>query len=162
MISSRKRKWRYKSVSRPRRIKRLRKEDDDIQKFITWCKEVGIRISEQVYAHRVTCIRSCTSSVLFQVSITRRGSCANIGMVARRSIAEGTCLAKIPRTAVLSCTNSELHKIIKCDKKISTQLPQLTSWLPLILTLLYEQDRKVFNSYYIAISIVTRVAMVLS
>ena len=120
----------------------------------------GVKKLEFISASRytVTCVRSCTSSVLFQVSITRRGSCANIGMVARRSIAEGTCLAKIPRTAVLSCTNSELHKIIKCDKKISTQLPQLTSWLPLILTLLYEQDRKVFNSYYIAISIVTRVS----
>lgn len=108
----------------------------------------GVKKLEFVSASRYTvaCVRSCTNSVLLQVSITRRGSCANIGMVARRSIAEGTCLAKIPRTAVLSCTNSELHEIIKCDKNISTRLPQLTSWLPLILTLLYEQDRKVSNS----------------
>ena len=118
----------------------------------------GVRKLEFVSASRytVTCVKSCTNSIL-QVSITRRGSCANIGMIARRPIAEGTCLAKIPRTAVLSCANSELHKIIKCDKKISTKLPKLTSWLPLILTLLYEQDRKVTTS---TISVaVTRVTM---
>ena len=87
--------------------------------------------------------------MLLQVLITRRGSRANIGMIARRPIAEGTCLAKIPRTAVLSCSNSKLRDIIKCDKQFCTQLPQLTSWLPLILTLLYEQGREVRQWLYV-------------
>lgn len=82
-------------------------------------------------------------SIPFQVSLTRRGSCANIGMIARRPIAEGTCLAKIPRTALLCCSNSNLEKVIKCDEELYPQLPQVTSWLPLILTLLYEQDQEV-------------------
>lgn len=47
MISRRKRKWRY--VSKRKGIKRLRKEDGDIHKFVIWCKEVGIRISKQVF-----------------------------------------------------------------------------------------------------------------
>jgi len=64
-------------------------------------------------------------------------------MVAKRPIAEGTCLAKIPRTAVLCCSNNRLHKIIKSDEELYSQLPHLTTWLPLILTLLYEQDKKV-------------------
>jgi len=146
MISTHKRKWRYRNVSRPKRIKRLiRKEDDDIQRFVIWCKEVGIHISKQVNNDHVPGLTGLymNTYMLLQVSITRRGSRANIGMIARRPIAEGTCLAKIPRTAVLSCCNSKLHEIIKCDGEFCAQLPQLTSWLPLILTLLYEQDRKV-------------------
>ena len=91
---------------------------------------------------------------LLQVSLSRRGSCANIGMIARKPIAEGTCLAKIPRSAVLCCRNSKLHKIIKCDEELFSQLPQLTSWLPLILTLLYEQDQKVeIYSYFYPVAI---------
>lgn len=72
-------------------------------------------------------------------------------MIARSPIAEGTCLAKIPRSAVLCCGNSKLHEIIKCDEELYSQLPELTSWLPLILTLLYEQDKKVLFSNYITV-----------
>ena len=61
LVSSRKRKWRYRRASRPKRIRRLRKEDDDIQKFVTWCKEVGIRISKQVWSRA---LGSCTIAIL--------------------------------------------------------------------------------------------------
>ena len=155
MISSRKRKWRYKAVSRPNRIKRLRKEDNDIRKFVAWCKEVGIQISKQVF-ERISVLQKIRIYLLFllQVSLTRRGSCANIGMMARKQIPEGTCLAKIPRTAVLCCRNSKLHKIINRDKELFSQLPQLTSWLPLILTLLYEEDQEVSTySYFYPVTI---------
>lgn len=150
MITSHKRKWRYKrpsrAMSRPKRIKLLRREDNDIHKFVNWCKEVGIRISKQVASLSYDSMSHARiTSILLQVSLTRRGSCANIGMIARKPIAEGTCLAKIPRAAILCCSNSELHEIIKSDDELYSQLPQLTSWLPLILTLLYEQDKKVEN-----------------
>jgi len=64
-------------------------------------------------------------------------------MVARRPITEGTWLAKIPRTAVLCCGNSRMCGTLKCDGDLYPQLSELTSWLPLILSLLYEQDKKV-------------------
>ena len=62
MISSRKRKWRYKAVSRPYKIKRLRKEDNDIRKFVAWCKEVGIRISKQVF-ERISVLQKNLSAI---------------------------------------------------------------------------------------------------
>lgn len=65
-MMSRKRKWRYKNISRPRKIKRLRKEDDDVHKFVIWCKEVGIRISKQVQAPAFSIPESYVySSILF-------------------------------------------------------------------------------------------------
>ncbi|XP_065910057.1 N-lysine methyltransferase setd6-like [Dysidea avara] len=129
MDSQRKRKWRWKSCARPKKLQRLsvRKEDASLYKFVLWCKAVGIRINDKV-------------------TLTRHGSCANIGMIARRPITEGTWLAKIPRTAVLCCSNSKLSRTLQYDSDLCPQLPELTSWLPLILSLLYEQDKQ--DSYW--------------
>ena len=58
-------------MSRPKRIKRLRKEDDDIQKFVIWCKEVGIRISKQVST--VSCaVADETSLILVAAGIAHQ------------------------------------------------------------------------------------------
>ena len=68
-----------------------------------------------------------------------------MGVVALGDIAEGECLALIPRAALLNCSNSCVHKVVKRDKVFQTQLPELSSWVPLLIALLAEYSQKVHN-----------------
>ena len=88
---------------------------------------------------------SLTFLPCIQLYIGRHGSCAAVGVVALGDIAEGECLALIPRAALLNCSNSRVHKVVKRDKVFQTQLPELSSWVPLLIALLAEYSQKVHN-----------------
>lgn len=81
--------------------------------------------------------------VYIQLYIGRHGSCAAVGVVALGDIAEGERLALIPRVALLNCSNSCVHKVVKGDKLFQTQLPEMSSWVPLLIALLAEYSQKV-------------------
>jgi len=64
-------------------------------------------------------------------------------VVALEDIAEGECLALIPRAALLNCSNSCVYPVVERDKQFQTQLPEMNSWVPLLISLLAEYSQKV-------------------
>lgn len=62
-------------------------------------------------------------------------------MIAKELISEGDCVAIIPRSALLSCANSDIKDLVKEDKELSKLGP--SSWVPLLLTLASEYSFKV-------------------
>jgi hypothetical protein len=77
----------------------------------------------------------------FQILIGRRGSCAEIGVVAADDIPRGECLAVIPRRVLLSCTNSDIADLVSQEKQLME--PTTSSWLPLLIALAAECTKKV-------------------
>lgn len=78
-----------------------------------------------------------------QLYIGRRGSCADVGVVATGDIASGERLALIPRAALLTCTNSRVKEAVDGDREFQKQLPNISSWVPLLVAMLAEYDQKV-------------------
>ena len=64
-------------------------------------------------------------------------------MVATREIAAGERLAVIPRSALLSCSGGSMSDVVASDSRLQQQLSGLSSWLPLLITLMAEQGRGV-------------------
>ena len=73
------------------------------------------------------------------MSIGREGSCDGLGVVAKSEINVGECLALIPRTTVLSCSNSKIKDLVIEDNL----LKHGSSWIPLLLSLAAEYSSKV-------------------
>lgn len=71
------------------------------------------------------------------------GSCADIGVVAKATIARDTVLAEIPRHALLSATTSRVGPALLSDGILCRQLKTANSWIPLLLALLAECGDKV-------------------
>ena len=78
-----------------------------------------------------------------QLHIGRRGSCADIGVIATGDIASGERLALIPREALLTCANSRVKVAVGRDREFQKQLPGTSSWVPLLVAMLAEYDQKV-------------------
>ena len=76
-----------------------------------------------------------------QLVIGSEGVCDGVGVVARESISKGECVALIPRTALLSCANSNIRHLVQEDE---TLLEDSTcSWVPLLLSLAAEHSYQV-------------------
>ena len=59
-------------------------------------------------------------------------------MVASEDISCGEELVRIPRCSVLCARNSDLATTMEKDKKLMKQLAEVSSWVPLLITLVYE------------------------
>ena len=79
-----------------------------------------------------------------QIRIGRRGSCAEIGVVATEEIAEGEMIAYIPRAALLTCANSAaVRRRLLQDDVIAEDLDNVSSWVPLLVAMLAEYGQEV-------------------
>ena len=59
-------------------------------------------------------------------------------MVATEDILSGEELACIPRSSLLCARNSGLATVMERDKTLMKQLAEVSSWVPLLITLMYE------------------------
>ncbi|XP_062514334.1 N-lysine methyltransferase SETD6-like [Corticium candelabrum] len=103
-----------------------------LQRFLQWCSASGIIINDSV-------------------DITNSGSCAQYGMVARRTIRKGEKLATIPKTAILSVACEAVNPVARYlvstgllpssnPKKVtkSGESEEENVWIPLLVTLMGE------------------------
>lgn len=140
---------RLQSKPRSRRIRarppRRSTNDEKIRRFEKWCRETGINLHPQVGGAHFISVTLCTRYVLVhtQLYIGRTGSCADVGVVAREAIPQGSLLAVIPRHTLLNASNSRVGPVLLSDQPIRRQLKTMNSWVPLLLALLAEYGQKV-------------------
>ncbi|KAJ4937819.1 hypothetical protein JOQ06_002449 [Pogonophryne albipinna] len=91
-------------------------EMNPLQNFVQWCNTVGLRLSHKV-------------------CVSKEGTVAEYGMLAKDNIEEGEVLFTIPRSAVL---HQETTKVSAMLEKEKSSLESSSGWVPLLLTLLYE------------------------
>lgn len=94
----------------------------------------------------LTHLSTLTDTPFLQLFIGRKGSCADIGVVATDRIAAGEELAVIPRSALLTASTGVATSAIASDSELLDQLEGNSSWVPLLLTLIAEYAQKV-SSY---------------
>ena len=80
--------------------------------------------------------------------IGRRGSCAEIGVIATDDIPRGQCLAVIPRRVLLSCANCDIAGLVSQEKELMESAT--SSWLPLLIALAAECTKKVSINMFMA------------
>lgn len=112
-----------------------RSEEEKIVNFTTWCEQVGLKLHPNI-------------------SIGRRGSCSDVGVVATADIPKGVCLSLIPRTALLSCTTSSIHQHAIGDRPLRLCLKHCTSWVPLLIALLAEHSTGSTSNWHHYLSLV--------
>ncbi|XP_034061784.1 N-lysine methyltransferase setd6 [Gymnodraco acuticeps] len=91
-------------------------EMNPLQNFLQWCNTVGLRLSHKV-------------------CVSKEGTVAEYGMLAKDNIEEGEVLFTIPRSAVL---HQETTKVSAMLEKEKSSLESSSGWVPLLLALLYE------------------------
>ncbi|KAL7401609.1 hypothetical protein ABVT39_001964 [Epinephelus coioides] len=89
---------------------------DPLQSFLQWCNRVGLVLSSKVY-------------------VSKEGTVADYGMLAKDDIEEGEVLFTIPRSALL---HQETTKVSALLEKERSCLESSSGWVPLLLALLYE------------------------
>lgn len=62
-------------------------------------------------------------------------------MVATEDVQSGEELAHIPQSSLLCARNSDLAATMEKDKKLMKQLAEVSSWVPLLITLVYEWSK---------------------
>ena len=62
-------------------------------------------------------------------------------MVATEDVHSGEELAHIPQCSLLCARNSDLSATMEKDKKLMRQLEGVSSWVPLLITLVYEWSK---------------------
>ncbi|XP_066506130.1 N-lysine methyltransferase setd6 [Hoplias malabaricus] len=91
-------------------------EDEPLQKFLQWCDRVNLTLSNKVY-------------------LSKEGTVAEYGMLAKEDIEEGHVLFSVPRQALLHQGTSKTKKVLE-EGKGSLESP--SGWVPLLLALMYE------------------------
>ncbi|XP_033490155.2 N-lysine methyltransferase setd6 [Epinephelus lanceolatus] len=89
---------------------------DPLQSFLQWCNRVGLVLSSKV-------------------CVSKEGTVADYGMLAKDDIEEGEVLFTIPRSALL---HQETTKVSALLEKERSCLESSSGWVPLLLALLYE------------------------
>lgn len=87
-----------------------------LQKFLDWCQSVGLVLSDKVF-------------------VSKDGTVAEYGMLAKDDIEEGEVLFTIPRSALLHQGTSKVSVLLE---KEGSSLENSSGWVPLLLSLLYE------------------------
>ncbi|KAL2083508.1 hypothetical protein ACEWY4_021281 [Coilia grayii] len=90
--------------------------DERLQNFLQWCHEVELTISNKVF-------------------LSKEGTVAEYGMMAKQNIDEGEVLFSIPRNALLNQQTSKVKAVLEESKGI---LENTSGWVPLLLALMYE------------------------
>ncbi|KAK2838390.1 hypothetical protein Q7C36_013204 [Tachysurus vachellii] len=90
--------------------------DESLNNFLLWCDEVKLNLSNKVY-------------------LSKEGTVADYGMLAKEDIEEGHVLFSIPRCALLHPGTSKLKKVLEEGQSC---LESPSGWVPLLLSLMYE------------------------
>ncbi|XP_006878787.1 PREDICTED: N-lysine methyltransferase SETD6 [Elephantulus edwardii] len=91
-------------------------DPDPVARFLSWCGQVGLELSPKV-------------------AVSRRGTVAGYGMVARESVQAGELLFTVPRAALLSQHTSSIGCLLERERGA---LQSQSGWVPLLLALLHE------------------------
>ncbi|XP_043083568.1 N-lysine methyltransferase setd6 [Puntigrus tetrazona] len=89
---------------------------DPLKNFLLWCDSVKLTLSDKVY-------------------LSKEGTAAEYGMLAKEDIEEGHVLFSIPREVLLHQGNTNVKKVLEQGKK---SLESASGWVPLLLCLLHE------------------------
>ncbi|XP_041854073.1 N-lysine methyltransferase setd6 [Melanotaenia boesemani] len=89
---------------------------EPLQDFLQWCDRVGLVLSNKVY-------------------VSKEGTVADYGMLAKETIEEGEVLFTIPRSALLHQGTTKVSVLLEKEK---SSLESSSGWVPLLLALLYE------------------------
>ncbi|XP_040838552.1 N-lysine methyltransferase SETD6 isoform X2 [Ochotona curzoniae] len=84
--------------------------------FLSWCQQVGLELSPKV-------------------EVSRQGTVAGYGMLARESVQRGELLFAVPRSAVLSQHTCSIGDLLERERGA---LQSQSGWVPLLLALLHE------------------------
>ncbi|KAF7665391.1 hypothetical protein LDENG_00145570 [Lucifuga dentata] len=87
-----------------------------LQNFLKWCDTVGLVISKKVY-------------------VSKEGTVAEYGMLAKENIEEGEVLFTIPRSALLHHGTTKVSTLLEQERMF---VESSSGWVPLLLALLYE------------------------
>ncbi|KAM4618347.1 N-lysine methyltransferase setd6 [Polymixia lowei] len=109
--------WTHKMATEAKR----QKVDDSsevspLQNFLHWCDRVGLILSNKVY-------------------VSKEGTVAEYGMLAKEDIEEGEVLFTIPRSALLHQGTTKVSALLEQEE---ASLESCSGWVPLLLALLYE------------------------
>ncbi|XP_028744489.1 N-lysine methyltransferase SETD6 [Peromyscus leucopus] len=91
-------------------------DGDAVAGFLRWCARVGLELSPKV-------------------AVSRQGTVAGYGMVARESVRPGELLFAVPRSALLSPATCSIGGLLERERGA---LQSLSGWVPLLLALLHE------------------------
>lgn len=89
---------------------------EPVQNFLRWSEQVGLSLSNKVY-------------------LSKEGTVADYGMLAKEDIEEGEVLFTIPRSALLHQGTSKVSAVLEQGKD---SLENSSGWVSLLLGLLYE------------------------
>ncbi|XP_034494686.1 N-lysine methyltransferase SETD6 isoform X2 [Ailuropoda melanoleuca] len=89
---------------------------DPVAGFLSWCRQVGLELSPKV-------------------AVSRQGTVAGYGMVARESVQPGELLFAVPRAALLSQHTCSIGGLLERERGT---LQSQSGWVPLLLALLHE------------------------
>ncbi|XP_062997555.1 N-lysine methyltransferase SETD6 [Elgaria multicarinata webbii] len=92
--------------------------------FLGWCAAAGVALSDKV-------------------CVSREGTVAAYGLLAREDLEAGEVLFTIPRTALLSQNTSSISSLLE---KEQASLDSQSGWVPLLLSLLHESTSS--NSHW--------------
>ncbi|XP_019957712.2 N-lysine methyltransferase setd6 [Paralichthys olivaceus] len=87
-----------------------------LEHFLQWCNTVNLVLSDKVY-------------------VSKEGTVAEYGMLAKEDIKEGEVLFTIPRSALLHHGTTKVSALLEKEK---SSLESSSGWVPLLLSLLYE------------------------
>ncbi|XP_035497482.1 N-lysine methyltransferase setd6 [Scophthalmus maximus] len=87
-----------------------------LENFLQWCSSVGLVLSDKVY-------------------VSKEGTVAEYGMLAKDNIEEGDVLFSIPRSALLHQGTTRVSALLEKEKSC---LESSSGWVPLLLALLHE------------------------
>ncbi|XP_063573384.1 N-lysine methyltransferase SETD6 isoform X3 [Pongo abelii] len=91
-------------------------DPDPVAGFLSWCLRVGLELSPKV-------------------AVSRQGTVAGYGMVARESVQAGELLFMVPRAALLSQHTCSIGGLLERER---VALQSQSGWVPLLLALLHE------------------------
>ncbi|XP_038168797.1 N-lysine methyltransferase SETD6 [Arvicola amphibius] len=91
-------------------------DGDAVAGFLRWCAGVGLELSPKV-------------------AVSRQGTVAGYGMVARESVQPGELLFAVPRSVLLSPHTCSISGLLERERDT---LQSLSGWVPLLLALLHE------------------------
>uniref|UniRef100_A0ABI7VZF5 N-lysine methyltransferase SETD6 n=1 Tax=Felis catus TaxID=9685 RepID=A0ABI7VZF5_FELCA len=91
-------------------------DPDPVAGFLSWCRRVGLELSPKV-------------------AVSRQGTVAGYGMVARESVQPGELLFAVPRAALLSQHTCSIGGLLEQERGA---LQSQSGWVPLLLALLHE------------------------
>ncbi|XP_006863691.1 PREDICTED: N-lysine methyltransferase SETD6 [Chrysochloris asiatica] len=101
---------------------------DPVTGFLSWCERVGLELSPKV-------------------AVSRQGTVAGYGMVARESVQPGELLFTVPRAALLSPHTCAIGGLLEREQGA---LQSQSGWVPLLLALLHELQAptSLWNPYF--------------